>query len=52
MVKLIVLIVPSQLGGGDLDGDLFHVIFDERLIPSYTMAPSEYEPAQIGRAHV
>ncbi|PSN62624.1 rna-dependent rna polymeras-like protein [Corynespora cassiicola Philippines] len=37
--------LPSQLGGGDLDGDLFHVIFDERLIPSYTMAPSEYEPA-------
>ena len=25
--------LPSQLSGGDLDGDLFHVIYDERLVP-------------------
>lgn len=36
--------LASQLGGGDLDGDLFHVIYDERLIPPTTVAPSEYPP--------
>ncbi|KAL8929002.1 MAG: hypothetical protein Q9208_001445 [Pyrenodesmia sp. 3 TL-2023] len=25
--------LPSQLSGGDLDGDLYHVIWDEKLIP-------------------
>ncbi|KAF2641494.1 RdRP-domain-containing protein [Massarina eburnea CBS 473.64] len=38
--------LPSQLGGGDLDGDLFHVIYDERLIPPITYLPSEYTPAK------
>jgi hypothetical protein len=37
--------LPSQLGGGDLDGDLFHIIFDRRLIPPYTTASAEYPPA-------
>lgn len=35
--------LPSQLSGGDLDGDLFHVIYDERLIPDFTTEPAEYE---------
>jgi hypothetical protein len=38
--------VPSQLSGGDLDGDLFHVIYDQRLIPPLTLPPAEYAPAQ------
>ncbi|PVI03312.1 rna-dependent rna polymeras-like protein [Periconia macrospinosa] len=38
--------LPSKLGGGDLDGDLFHIIFDQRLIPPTTYHPSEYPPTQ------
>jgi len=34
--------LPSQLSGGDLDGDLFHVIFDPRLIPDFTVPPADY----------
>ncbi|KAH7378776.1 RNA dependent RNA polymerase-domain-containing protein [Pyrenochaeta sp. MPI-SDFR-AT-0127] len=37
--------LPSQLSGGDLDGDLFHIIFDQRLIPDFTVAPADYESA-------
>ncbi|KAF2259955.1 rna-dependent rna polymeras-like protein [Lojkania enalia] len=37
--------LPSQLGGGDLDGDLFHIIYDRRLIPPRTASPSEYAAA-------
>lgn len=36
--------LPSQLSGGDLDGDLFHIIWDERLIPAITVAPADYAP--------
>lgn len=36
--------LPSQLSGGDLDGDLFHIIWDERLIPDYTYVPADYAP--------
>lgn len=36
--------LPSMLSGGDLDGDLFHIIYDERLIPAYTVAPADYAP--------
>ncbi|KAF3053460.1 hypothetical protein E8E11_008642 [Didymella keratinophila] len=36
--------LPSQLSGGDLDGDLFHIIWDERLIPPITMIPADYPP--------
>lgn len=36
--------LPSQLSGGDLDGDLFHIIYDERLIPDYTHHPADYPP--------
>jgi hypothetical protein len=45
--------LPSQLSGGDLDGDLFHVIYDERLVPSSTAYPAEYAPTaplDLGRA--
>ncbi|KAF2849275.1 rna-dependent rna polymeras-like protein [Plenodomus tracheiphilus IPT5] len=44
--------LPSQLSGGDLDGDLFHIIYDERLIPDFTVPPADYksEPAKdLGR---
>lgn len=34
--------LPSQLSGGDLDGDLFHIIYDERLIPKSTVLPADY----------
>lgn len=37
--------LPSQLGGGDLDGDLFNVIYDERLLPNYTELAADYSPA-------
>jgi hypothetical protein len=37
--------LPSQLSGGDLDGDLFHIIFDHRLIPGHTEPPADYAPA-------
>lgn len=36
--------LPSQLSGGDLDGDLFHIIWDERLIPAATTIPADYAP--------
>ncbi|CZR69102.1 related to RNA-directed RNA polymerase [Phialocephala subalpina] len=44
--------LPSQLSGGDLDGDRFYVIWDERAIPKQTFEPAEYpkkEPIDIGR---
>ena len=34
--------LPSQLSGGDLDGDLFHIIYDPRLIPDFTNPPADY----------
>jgi hypothetical protein len=34
--------LPSKLSGGDLDGDLFHIIYDTRLIPSFAELPAEY----------
>ncbi|KKY27150.1 putative rna-dependent rna polymerase [Diplodia seriata] len=36
--------LPSQLSGGDLDGDLYNVIWDERLIPPTTHAAADYNP--------
>ncbi|KAL8751235.1 MAG: hypothetical protein Q9199_006559 [Rusavskia elegans] len=44
--------LPSQLSGGDLDGDLYHVIWDKSLIPDACHRPSEYPklpPVAIGR---
>ena len=34
--------LPSKLSGGDLDGDLYNVIFDESLIPKFTYTPADY----------
>ncbi|KAG9191768.1 hypothetical protein G6011_10502 [Alternaria panax] len=34
--------LPSQLSGGDLDGDLFHIIYDPRLVPDFTVPPADY----------
>jgi hypothetical protein len=45
--------LPSQLSGGDLDGDLFYVIFDQRLIPKVTYPPADCTPVKpwdLGRA--
>jgi hypothetical protein len=36
--------LPSQLSGGDLDGDIFHVIYDKRLIPPITYPAADYPP--------
>ncbi|KAE8441828.1 hypothetical protein EG329_004281 [Mollisiaceae sp. DMI_Dod_QoI] len=36
--------LPSQLSGGDLDGDRYYVFWDERAIPKQTFEPAEYEP--------
>ncbi|KAB2574206.1 putative RNA-dependent RNA polymerase 2 [Lasiodiplodia theobromae] len=44
--------LPSQLSGGDLDGDLYNIIFDERLIPPNIHPPADYNavpPMDIGR---
>ncbi|PBK99199.1 hypothetical protein ARMGADRAFT_1025474 [Armillaria gallica] len=39
--------LPSCLGGGDLDGDIYNVILDETLHPPklYTAEPGEYKPS-------
>jgi hypothetical protein len=39
--------LPSKLSGGDLDGDLFHIIYDQRLIPDprSICEPADYAPA-------
>jgi hypothetical protein len=45
--------LPSQLSGGDLDGDLFHIIYDERLMPESTDPPADYDavtPLDLGRS--
>ncbi|KAJ7102468.1 RdRP-domain-containing protein, partial [Mycena belliarum] len=36
--------LPSKLGGGDLDGDIYNLILDESLFPpkSFTAVPGEY----------
>lgn len=44
--------IPSMLSGGDLDGDLFNVIFDSSLFPKHTCDPADYPRPQaidIGR---
>ncbi|KAL6709446.1 hypothetical protein ACN47E_001381 [Coniothyrium glycines] len=38
--------LPSQLSGGDLDGDKFHIIFDDTLMPKFTVSAAEYPPVQ------
>lgn len=34
--------LPSMLSGGDLDGDLYNVIWDPSLIPRVTYTPADY----------
>lgn len=34
--------LPSKLSGGDLDGDLYNIIYDERLLPKVTATPADY----------
>ena len=44
--------IPSMLSGGDLDGDIFNVIFDARLFPKKTCEPADYtavKPADLNR---
>ncbi|KAL8946947.1 MAG: hypothetical protein Q9222_006725, partial [Ikaeria aurantiellina] len=44
--------LPSQLSGGDLDGDLYNIIYDDSLMPSKLSDPADYEspqPIDIGR---
>ncbi|KAI7469590.1 RNA-directed RNA polymerase [Hortaea werneckii] len=44
--------LPSQLSGGDLDGDLYNVIFDRRLIPEFTYCAADYprvKPVELDR---
>ena len=44
--------LPSQLSGGDLDGDLYNLIYDKTLYPKRLASPADYEnlsPIDIGR---
>ncbi|KAJ9606772.1 hypothetical protein H2200_008781 [Cladophialophora chaetospira] len=45
--------LPSQLSGGDLDGDLYQILFDPQARPKRVFAPADYprpEPVDLGRA--
>ena len=37
--------LPSYLGGGDLDGDVYNVTTREDLIPPQSFHPASYDPA-------
>ena len=44
--------LPSQLSGGDLDGDLYNIIYDDTLYPKRLSQPADYPtatPIDIGR---
>jgi hypothetical protein len=34
--------IPSMLSGGDLDGDLYNIIYDDTLIPQGVVTPADY----------
>jgi hypothetical protein len=34
--------LPSMLSGGDLDGDLYNIIYDDRLMPKRLASPADY----------
>ncbi|KAL2823196.1 RNA dependent RNA polymerase-domain-containing protein [Aspergillus cavernicola] len=45
--------LPSQLSGGDLDGDLYNIIWDPEAMPTRVFDPADYprvDPVDIGRA--
>ena len=37
--------LPSQLSGGDLDGDLYNIIYDDTLYPRRISQPADYPTA-------
>jgi hypothetical protein len=44
--------LPSKLSGGDLDGDRYYVLFDDRCRPTRIFHPADYPrqtPVDIGR---
>lgn len=44
--------LPSQLSGGDLDGDLYNIIYDDTLYPQRISQPADYPiatPIDIGK---
>ena len=44
--------LPSQLSGGDLDGDLYQIILDRKARPTRVFAPADYPaqaPVDLGR---
>lgn len=44
--------LPSQLSGGDLDGDIFNIVWDPECAPAVTYPPADYprvSPVDIGR---
>ncbi|EPS45504.1 hypothetical protein H072_539 [Dactylellina haptotyla CBS 200.50] len=41
--------LPNMLSGGDLDGDLYHVWWDPRLMPTRPAEPAEYATGQKGQ---
>ena len=44
--------LPSQLSGGDLDGDQFNIFYDPLIMPTKTVTPADYPrvpPEDIGR---
>jgi hypothetical protein len=44
--------LPSQLSGGDLDGDRYYLIWDEAAMPKRSYGPADYprvDPIDIGR---
>jgi hypothetical protein len=45
--------LPSMLSGGDLDGDLYNILYDHKATLSKTCEPADYprkDPIDIGRA--